>query len=92
MGEVTCPTYTPDEEAARMAPACVCNVASRVLWLRRKVELGEFDATTAAKLAPFITPLPFEAALLSGKMDLVDMAIKKIGAMDLPPKTADPTV
>lgn len=74
-------TYEPDAEAARLAPACVCNVASRVLWLLQK--LDEFDAETQAKLKPFVAALPFEAELLSGRMDAVDTAIKKIGQRDL---------
>jgi hypothetical protein len=72
-------TYQPDAEAARLAPACVCSVASRVMWLRQIAH--EFDATTRARLAPFLAPLPFEAELLSGRMELVDLAIKKIGLL-----------
>ena len=86
--------YAPDAEAATLAPACVCNVASRVLWLRQEIAKGEFDPATAAKLARFITQLPFEEALLSGRMSAVDEAIKRIGEQELsltpPPPT--PTV
>lgn len=71
------PPYKPDIEAARLAPACVCNVASRVIWLRQM--LHEFDADTQRKLAPFVARLPFEEELLSQNMALVDAAIKKIG-------------
>ena len=70
--------YEPDADAARLAPACVCNVASRVIWLREK--LHEFDSSAQAALQPFVAPLPFESELLSGRMQVVDAAIKKIGA------------
>jgi len=73
--------YEPDAEAARLAPACVCNIASRIMWLRQK--LAEFDADTQRKLKPFIAPLPFEAELLSGRMEAVDAAMKKIGEREL---------
>jgi hypothetical protein len=69
--------YQPDAEAARLAPACVCNVASRVVWLRKIMH--EFDERTQARLAPFVSELPFESELLSGRMAAVDAAIKKIG-------------
>lgn len=66
----------------RYAPACVCNVASRVLWLREII--SEFDRPTQKRLARFVAPLPFELELLSGNMERVDAAIKAIGALPVP--------
>ena len=72
-------SYSPSEEAARLAPACVCNVASRVVWLRQIVK--EFPLDIQAKLKRFTDPLPFEKELMSGKMDEVERAIIEIGKL-----------
>lgn len=74
-------TYEPSIETARLAPACVCNVASRVQWLRRAIkEKPEiFTPSVAMALKPFTDPLPFETELLSQNMDRVDAAIRAIG-------------
>jgi len=69
--------YEPDAEAARLAPNAVCNVASRVVWLRNK--LSEFTPDVQAALALFVAPMPFEKELLSGRMEDVDRAIKELG-------------
>lgn len=64
-------TWTPSEQFARMAPALVCNVASRIVWLRKKVL--ELPPAIQAQLAPFTAPMPFEAALLSGRMERIEL-------------------
>ncbi len=63
-------------ENERLYPAFLCNLASRVLWLRQKMEKGEFDEETKRKLKFMTDPLPFEKELLSGKMEQVQSAIE----------------
>lgn len=76
-------TYEPSIETARLAPAAVCNVASRVKWLRDLIakEPSLFTREQQARLAPFIARLPFEEQLLSSRMDQVDEAIRKLGLL-----------
>ncbi len=69
--------YNPSIETARLAPAAVCCVASRILRLRAKVK--DFPLTIQKELEQFIAPIPFETELLSGKIEAVDNAIYKTG-------------
>lgn len=73
--------YQPSLETARFAPACVCQVAARVVWLRKLIDSADSPFNHEARLAlrPFIAGLPFEEELLSGNMDKVDAAVKAIG-------------
>ena len=71
----------PSIETTRLAPACVCNVASRVLWLRAAVKKHPELQAVSHLLKPYIDPLPFEAALLSGNYERVQEAIRGIGEL-----------
>jgi len=70
--------WTPSEAFARHAPALVCNVASRIVWLRKKALSMPPDIRT--QLAPFLAELPFEAKLLSGRIEEVESIADKMGA------------
>lgn len=76
-------SYEPSLETARLAPAAVCNVASRVKWLRNLLtkEPSLFTREQQARLAPFVARLPFEEQLLSSRMNQVDEAIQKLGLL-----------
>ena len=69
--------YWPEGNMGRLAPAAFCGIAARIVKLREL--LPEFPPEVQAKLAKLVTPLPFEEALLSGKMDKVHEAIKALG-------------
>jgi hypothetical protein len=75
--------YEPSIEIARLAPAAVCNVASRVKWLRDLLakEPTLFTPEQQRRLQPFVARLPFEEELLSSRMDQVDEAIHKLGLL-----------
>lgn len=76
-------TYSPDEEIARKAPAVVCAVASRTRRLRdelAKLRVNpkrEFSLQDIEQLTrDYVSPLPFENELLSGRIEQVDDAIR----------------
>lgn len=70
------PTWTPSEAFARHAPALVCNVASRIVWLRRKAK--DLPPEIQRELAPFLATMPFEAELLSGKIEEIESIAQKM--------------
>lgn len=75
--------YEPSIETARLAPAAVCNIASRVKWLRDLIakEPELFTRAQIERLKPFTARIPFEEELLSSRMDQVDAAIQKLGML-----------
>jgi len=79
--------YWPQGDMARLAPAAVCNVASRIIWLRawlRKLGPEALSGMThdeRRKLEHLInTPISFEKEFLSGKSFEVHNAIKTLGS------------
>lgn len=86
-------TYSPTEEACRKAPALVCNVASRVVRLRKKLaDLHDDNPAMAMNLAQlerflleFTSVLPFEKELLSGDIEQVNSAFERTDISDLSP-------
>lgn len=79
-------TYSPDEETARMAPAAICHVVCRIVAMRKflkdAVDNKVIDNNTARLFDQFIGPISFEKELLSGRMEEVDKAIKKLGLLE----------
>jgi hypothetical protein len=73
-----------DPVAAPLLPAFLCNIASRVFWLRQALDKGEIPEEMKGKLARFTASLPFETELLSGKMEQVQRAIDGLAAQDAP--------
>lgn len=77
-------TYSPTEEACRRAPAFLCAMASRLQRLRKKLDTLDPDArisTPAIRqlLHEFTEPMPFEAELLSGSCEQVNLALESFG-------------
>lgn len=68
-----------------LLPAFMCNIASRVVWLRQAIEQDPELKKVAHKLARFTAPMSFEKELLSGKMDqvqkVVDETTEKAGTL-----------
>jgi hypothetical protein len=65
-----------------LLPAFMCNIASRVVWLRQAIELDPELKKVAHKLARYTAPMQFEAELLSGKMEQVQKVVDKITKSD----------
>jgi hypothetical protein len=61
-----------------LLPAFMCNIASRVVWLRQAIELDPELKKVAHKLARYTAPMQFEAELLSGKMEQVQKVVDAI--------------
>ena len=61
----------------RLYPAALCNIATRVVRLRNKMET--FPPHIQKELEEFVRLLPFEKELLSGVMEKVEEAIAGIG-------------
>lgn len=62
----------------------MCNIASRVVWLRQAIEQDEDLKRVAYKLARYTAPMQFEAELLSGKMDQVQKVVDEITELPQP--------
>lgn len=65
-------------EEKKLLPAFLCNIVSRVVWLRRAVEEDPVLRKVAAHLERYTAPVPFEKELLSGKMEEVNQAVEQM--------------
>jgi hypothetical protein len=65
-------------EEEELWPAFMCNIASRVVWLRQTVEEDPELKRVAHKLARYTARMEFETELLSGRMDQVQTVINQI--------------
>lgn len=65
-------------EEKKLLPAFLCNIASRVVWLRRAVKEDPVLRKVAARLERYTAPVPFEKELLSGNMDEVNHAVEQM--------------
>lgn len=68
----------------KLLPAFMCNIASRVVWLRQAIEQDPELKKVAHKLARFTAPMSFEKELLSGKMDQVQKVVDEITGLPEP--------
>lgn len=74
--------YWPKGDMTRLAPAAVCNVASRMLQLRKAINADPFDMREVERL--IAAPISFEKEFLSGDSLTVHNAIKALGIEALP--------
>ena len=75
--------YWPKGDIARLAPAAVCQIAQRILILRKILSEHEMDKDLRRKLDQLARPIPFEDKFLSGNSVKVHNAIKSLGAEDI---------
>ena len=76
--------YWPEGDFSRLAPAAVCNIAAKILQLRKilKDHGEEIPQNVKKKLEFLAEPFAFESSFLSSSIVEVHRGIKEIGKLE----------